>query len=303
MDPTLARIDLNKLNTFFAVAEHGGVSAAAAQLALTPSAVSQALAGLEASLALRLFNRIGRRLVLTREGELLRAGFRDYQERLGATLREVMNEEREARGRVRVGLFLGFPRPRLVRFLEAFTRRHPAVTVQLGYGSRQELRKRLLANRLDFAFSFDPEGERRSKIEATRLFSHELVLAAGRRLYSEPFDLETLRRTPVIDYYASDPLIERWARHHFRRKPGPLPVRIWAATTDLVLDLVLSQAGVGVLPRDLLEPHLARGRLRVVGTGRREMRDHLWLEEQQGTWRNAALDAFHDAATSELRDA
>ena len=40
---TLEQIDLNKLHTFFAVAEHDGVTAAARRLALTPSAVSQSL--------------------------------------------------------------------------------------------------------------------------------------------------------------------------------------------------------------------------------------------------------------------
>ena len=46
----LEQVDLNKLHTFFAVAEHGGVTAAARRLALTPSAVSQSLSGLESAL-------------------------------------------------------------------------------------------------------------------------------------------------------------------------------------------------------------------------------------------------------------
>ena len=44
----LSSIDLNKLHTFFSVAEHGGVTAAARRLALTPSAVSVAGAELTA---------------------------------------------------------------------------------------------------------------------------------------------------------------------------------------------------------------------------------------------------------------
>ena len=53
---SLDEVDLNKLATFFAVAEAGGVSAAARRLGVTRSAVSQSLAAFEASLALQLFH-------------------------------------------------------------------------------------------------------------------------------------------------------------------------------------------------------------------------------------------------------
>ena len=95
----LTRIDLNKLHTFFAIADCDGVTAAARRLALTPSAVSQSLTGLESSLDVRLFNRVGRKLVLTREGELLYRRFRDYQNRLQETVTSITDVASCARWR------------------------------------------------------------------------------------------------------------------------------------------------------------------------------------------------------------
>jgi DNA-binding transcriptional LysR family regulator len=54
-----------------AIAEAGTVTAAAAAIALTQSAASQALAALEAGLGVALFDRIGRRLLLNEHGRLL----------------------------------------------------------------------------------------------------------------------------------------------------------------------------------------------------------------------------------------
>src|SRR5215831_20622619 len=121
----LNNIDLNKLRAFFVVVAEGGVSPAARALGVTRSAVSQSIAGLEASIGVRLFHRVGKRLVATQEAEKLHARFAEYQAMLGQTLAEVRNEDREVRGLVRVGVFLGFPRPTLARFIAGFLARHP----------------------------------------------------------------------------------------------------------------------------------------------------------------------------------
>ena len=300
----LHRIDLNKLHTFFAVAEEEGVSAAARRLALTPSAVSQSLSGLEESLDVRLFHRLGRGLALTPEGRLLYRRFRDYQLRLRDTLTEVVNEEREPRGLLRVGLFVGFPRERLAAFLGDFVGSHPKVRLKLLYGSREELQDGLLEGRMDAVLSFDAESDPSGRIRSTRLFREELVLVAGGRHLKGRFSLERLEGTPVVDYYQSDPLIQRWASYHFRRKlpARRLDVRVWAATTNLVLDLVLRRVGVGVLPRHVVQPHVARRRLRLIEPGDRVLGDSMWLKELTGDRRSPGQEAFHTAAVEAFAD-
>jgi DNA-binding transcriptional LysR family regulator len=61
---------LEQLRIFVAVAEHEHVTHAARQLDLTQSATSAAIAALEARYATKLFDRIGRRIVLTEAGRL-----------------------------------------------------------------------------------------------------------------------------------------------------------------------------------------------------------------------------------------
>jgi DNA-binding transcriptional LysR family regulator len=64
-------MDLRRLRTFVTVAELGSVSKAALQLHVAQSALSRQIIDLEKELDLRLFDRVGRRLVLTREGQQL----------------------------------------------------------------------------------------------------------------------------------------------------------------------------------------------------------------------------------------
>src|SRR5262245_28275514 len=64
-------MDLRRLRTFVAVAELGTVSKAALRLRISQSALSRQISDLEQEFSLRLFDRVGRRLILTAIGEQL----------------------------------------------------------------------------------------------------------------------------------------------------------------------------------------------------------------------------------------
>jgi hypothetical protein len=61
---TRLRLSLRQLEVFVATAREGSTRAAATRVARSQSAASAALAELEAVLAVHLFDRVGRRLVL-----------------------------------------------------------------------------------------------------------------------------------------------------------------------------------------------------------------------------------------------
>jgi DNA-binding transcriptional LysR family regulator len=294
-------LDLNKLHVFLVVAELQGVSAAARRLGRTRSAVSQSVSALEASLGVKLFDRVGKRMVPTRQGRLLHERARDYQRGLQRVVDELADQGGEVRGLVRIGLFLGFPRVRFARFLARFTARHPRVAVRVMFAPQDDLNARLAANRLDYSLSFQPPAEGASRIESTRLFEQKLVLVSGRRFFRNGFDPSALPGTPVVDYYQSDPLIRRWLAHHVGDATAPVDVKVWAATTDMVLELVLDGVGVGVVPDSLAAPYVARRRLRVLTTRRRELTDFIWLNEPRAAYRDATSTAFRDAALAEFR--
>src|SRR3954454_21095136 len=64
-------MDLRHARTFVTVAELGTVSRAALRLRIAQSALSRQISALEQELGLKLFDRVGRGLLLTGEGEQL----------------------------------------------------------------------------------------------------------------------------------------------------------------------------------------------------------------------------------------
>jgi DNA-binding transcriptional LysR family regulator len=64
-------MELRLLRTFITIAEQGTVSNAATRLRITQPALSRQMQDLQRELGLRLFDRVGRRLVLTSAGEQL----------------------------------------------------------------------------------------------------------------------------------------------------------------------------------------------------------------------------------------
>jgi DNA-binding transcriptional LysR family regulator len=77
-------MDLKHLRTFVAIAECGTVSKAALRLHTAQPALSRQIIDLEKELGIALFDRIGRRLRLTAEGEQFLGNCRDLLGQAGA---------------------------------------------------------------------------------------------------------------------------------------------------------------------------------------------------------------------------
>ena len=99
----MARADsFDGLSEFLAIARRGSFRAAALELGVTPSAVSQALQGLERRLGLPLFHRTTRKVALTEAGERLLAQLDPAAETIAATLDELIQLQAEPSGTLRL---------------------------------------------------------------------------------------------------------------------------------------------------------------------------------------------------------
>ena len=92
----------SEMNAFVRVIERGSFAAAAADLGLTPSALSKLVSRIESRLGVRLLTRTTRKLALTAEGELFVARSRDILASIEAAEAEVMAASERPRGHLRV---------------------------------------------------------------------------------------------------------------------------------------------------------------------------------------------------------
>src|SRR5262245_36431905 len=101
-----ARLPLNALRVFEAVASRLSFADAAEALHVTPAAVSQQIKSLEDYLQVQLFKRAGRRIELTAEGQQLLPGVRRGLDELEASMQHL--RQHRAEGPLQVTLLSSF---------------------------------------------------------------------------------------------------------------------------------------------------------------------------------------------------
>lgn len=118
----LRDVPLAFLPTFEAAGRLGSFAAAAAELCLTPSAVSQQIRGLEEALGVSLFERTGRTAALTLEGEMYLKEVRKSLQELATSTSRLRRRNRETVLRMSTVTIAAheFLVPRLASFQERF---------------------------------------------------------------------------------------------------------------------------------------------------------------------------------------
>lgn len=128
-------MDIEDLETFVAVADAGGVSAAARRLGVAKSIVSRRLMRIEAELGVQLLARTTRGAALTEAGTT----FREHAARAQAeidTARETILPDGELRGRLRVAMPLTFGPTHLAPLLADMAHQHPQLHMLTSYSDR-----------------------------------------------------------------------------------------------------------------------------------------------------------------------
>lgn len=149
------RPDLRQLATFVRVAETGSLPRAADLLHQSPSALSMQLGALQQRLGLQLFERTGRGLRLTPDGERLLPDAREAlaaADRVAALAEGLGRGHRPAPVRVAIGTILDPGFIRLGEFLRAVHAHPPQPYTELRHGTSGWVMRELREGRLDFGF-------------------------------------------------------------------------------------------------------------------------------------------------------
>lgn len=151
-------LNLGRVRVLCEVLEHGSFSAAADALSYTQSAVSQAIARLEAEVGATL-------VVRDRRGVRPTAAGLTLVERAAGIFAQVQAAEEELAavmglrgGRLRMASFPSAGATLMPEAIAAFRAGHPDVTLTLAEGEPEEIAPRLRAGELDLALLFDFPG-------------------------------------------------------------------------------------------------------------------------------------------------
>jgi DNA-binding transcriptional LysR family regulator len=124
-------IDLRRLRTFMTVADCGSVARAAQHLRFTQPALSRQIMSLEQELGFKLFERVGRRLVVSAHGEHFLEDCRDLLAHAGALVERAQALRRGDIRELRVAASTLTIEGAFPTFLGLYTQRIPGVQLRL----------------------------------------------------------------------------------------------------------------------------------------------------------------------------
>lgn len=248
------QINLNQLRVFGVVYRLGSMTRAARELHLTQSGVSQHIKALENLIRVTLFDREARRLIPTPQAHVLYKQCHQGFHELETVLQEITGGELRLSGTVRVGMPPELGLNVLLPVVSKFLRQHDQVQVHCHFGLANQISHLLLEGELDFAYvdAFDLD----KRISLRKVYDEAHELCASKRYLKKKGVVSHQRsffeKLDFISYMEGEPLLRRWFRHHLVGPCPKLHVRAYTASPRAVLNLVLHDVGVGILPRHMI---------------------------------------------------
>ena len=241
-------MELRQLRAFVHVTHAGTFTRAAEELHLTQSAVSTAIAKLEAELGFELLRRTSRGVELTEAGQTVFERAREIVASADAIRSDLAALRGLLEGTVALGTMLPPGPIDLPGLLASFHAEHPGVTVRVREGSAPDILAGLRRDELDVAFTgVEPEALE-DGLEGERLLGEELVLITppGRPALA----LGDLTDVPFVGYRRGSAL-----RDTIDRAVRAATPEIVFETDELVSvrELVARGLGVSIVPRSTVD--------------------------------------------------
>ncbi len=256
-DPAISApaLTLRQLGVFVAVARAGSTRAAADRVARSQSAASSALAELEATLGVKLFDRVGRRLTLNAQGRALLPRAVNLLEQ-AAEIGQLFGAADQGALRVAASFTVGeYLLPPLIA---GWKRAHPGTRLRLDIANTRAVLDAVAALEVDVGFI---EGARtHPDLDVAHWRDDELVVvaAAGHPMAGRRVERAWLRAAPWIlrePGSGTREAADRWLVPGL----GRLRIEMELGSNEAVKRAVAAGQGVGLLSVHAVEEAVAAG--------------------------------------------
>jgi DNA-binding transcriptional LysR family regulator len=259
-------MDINKLRTFLIAAETGNLQSTARKIFRTQPAVTQQIQKLEQEIGMKLFEKHGRKLILTCQGEALLHQVKQPMMDLEYGIAEVLNRGSVLQGTISVGVISDHAVScDLFKQLASFCLKHQKVNLEISLGTSEVIEPLLLENRLDFGVVV--------YLAQSALFNEEPLAPAVHfpvcspkylKMNHEILTFEDLMKADLIDQHLEFWSWTEWVAQHFPKKVTSLrqiAPRLIVPSYLAMKDVVLGGFGIAILPQYLVNKEISEGKL------------------------------------------
>ena len=295
-------MDFKYLNTFRVIVDEGSFSKAAEKLNYTQSTITFQIGQLEQELSTPLFEKIGRKMLLTKAGEQLIPYVDDV---LGAVdrLQYFENDLKECQGDLRVGVAETQLCYRMPSILKEFHKRAPKARLLLRAMNCYDIRDELLQGSLDLGIFYEDVGDFGSNLVAHPCGSYSLALVASPEVKEEFSDFITPDRIMNIPFVINEPrcifrqMFERYI--HERSIRLDYIIELWSIPT--IKNLVKNNVGISFLPKFVVEDEFEKGELVEIPTEITNAKISAICAHHKNKWVSPLMQLFIDL-TSEMKN-
>lgn len=254
-------IESRQIRAFVAVARRGNFTQGAKDVFLTQSAVSHAIKSLEEDVGVALFQRLGRRAVLTAAGERLLQHCEEILHKMQDARMDLNQMPDLSRPVLRIGAPMTICQHILPGVLRQVQQEFPSCEIRVETGDNPQLLAQLLSGKIDLAIMVEPE--KRPHLTFAPLFRDELrfVMLPGHAWTKLAAIPEKELRDATVILANKTTRTYQLVMTHFRAARINLKRVIELGSIESIKELVKNGLGVGIVANWPIRPEIERGEL------------------------------------------
>ena len=251
-------VRLELYRVFLEVAKQGNISAAAQNLFISQSAVSQSVKQLEEQLQVRLFSRSTKGVYLTSEGKLLQEYISHALGLIQSGEEKLAQSRQLLTGELIIGASDTVTKTYLLSRLEAFHKDYPDIRIRILNGTTSMVLDYLHAGQVDIAFASEAPDETVYSVRHC-VDTHTIFVAAPDYLeFDKVYTMEEIAALPLI-------LLERkassrvYVERYFQEHGVQIHPEIELGSHNLLISLARIGLGVACVTEEFSLSGLSRG--------------------------------------------
>ncbi len=250
-------MQLAQIRAFLAVADLESFSLAAERLHVTQPAVSKRIRQLEQNLDVPLFDRIGKRSILTPNGLAFRSHAERILQELEAFRSDISHQLDSPSGSLTLATSHHIGLHRLPPALRSFKQRYPGVDLDIHFMDSEDACQSVATNELELAVVTLPENPDPRILCETIWIDHLIVVMATDHSLAGMAEIEP---SDLLQYPAILPSLGTFTRriinNLFATRGTPLQITLETNYLETIKVMVSANLGWSILPQNMVDSSL-----------------------------------------------
>ena len=293
-------MEIRQLTTFIIAAQMKSFSKAAEMMGYTQAAVTIQIKNLEEELGVKLFDRIGKQVALTKPGQDFLAHAHNIMKSIDEA-KESISGSCELTGRLVIGTNESLCFSKLPAILTYFRENHPKMNINILFNSPANLMEMLEHNKVDVVYmlgsqTFDANCQKELEEKEPIVFvcSSDCRFAGQKGLevndiLDQPFFL--------VEKQAS---YRRALDSYLESVEKTLVPFVEISDTEFILKMVEKNNGLSFLPRFAVEKSVAEGKMAIMDVDMPEISVYRQIFYHKDKWKTREMDEFIRVAKMDL---